>query len=548
MDSPAPKLRPTPEGWLAADALPQWPFMAPALQGELSETGELSIGRWGVGEVGRLRVAGLQGPFTIAPNRLAAAGGAALIAARGAPVLLLRGASADQVRQGSSGRFRVERRDDDWLVAGGADESELLQGLAAEPDRIVAEAEDYARRCDQLPTGDPLLRSLVIQGVHAALSSVRAYPDGAFAGLSAGLDYATPARTYFRDGYWTLPLLRRLEPDVVSAEIRLLASRVLDDGEAPSGVIIAGPHAERFEQRRLQELALVAAHWRAGEWWSDHFDSPLFFVLMVGDEAERDPGAARTYWPLLAAVFERYRRLKGPEGLPVKPHNDRDWADNVFRAGVVSYDIGLWVGALDVIARLGQAIDPPLAQAARDEAALARAAIDRVLWRGDHYVDYVRPGGSTEDHLTLDALMLLRFGAAPDARADAMLKAIADRLESRHNPTQPYGDFGVMCAWPPFSPDELRAKSADPYRYHNGGEWPWLDAVYAAERLRRGLPGWRYALTRWWEWCLAQGWAGPVEHYSVPFGRGSLLQAWSSLPAAVALEFADTVLAGDPEA
>jgi hypothetical protein len=38
-----------------------------------------------------------------------------------------------------------------------------------------------------------------------------------------------------------------------------------------------------------------------------------------------------------------------------------------------------------------------------------------------------------------------------------------------------------------------------------------------------------------------------VEHYSVPYGRGSLLQGWSSLPAAVALQYADTVMAGDPD-
>src|SRR5579863_2757494 len=115
MDSSSPKLRPTPEGWLAAETLPQWPFMAPALHGELSETGELTIGRWGVGEVGRLQVAGLQGPFTIAPNRLAAGGGAAVIAARSAPALLLQGATPEQIHPGSSGRMRVERRGDDWL-------------------------------------------------------------------------------------------------------------------------------------------------------------------------------------------------------------------------------------------------------------------------------------------------------------------------------------------------------------------------------------------------------------------------------------------------
>ena len=56
-------------------------------------------------------------------------------------------------------------------------------------------------------------------------------------------------------------------------------------------------------------------------------------------------------------------------------------------------------------------------------------------------------------------------------------------------------------------------------------------------KLRRGLGAARYPLTRWWEYCLAQGWAGPVEYFAPPFGRGSLLQGWSSMPAVVALKY-----------
>jgi glycogen debranching enzyme len=240
--------------------------------------------------------------------------------------------------------------------------------------------------------------------------------------------------------------------------------------------------------------------------------------------------------------------LRGPAGLPVKPHNDRDWADNVVREGLVAYDIGLWIGALDALATLGDRLDPALAAAAREAAAAARPAADAALWRGDHFVDYVRPDGWAETHLALDALTLLRFGAVPEPRALAVLDEVRAKLESRRNQDQPYGDFGMLCVFPPFADHAaLRAKSAFPYRYHNGGEWPWLEAIYAAERLRRGLAGWRYPLTRWWSYCLEQGWAGPVEHFSRPYGRGSLLQGWTSLPAAVALQYADRTLAGDPD-
>ena len=105
--------------------------------------------------------------------------------------------------------------------------------------------------------------------------------------------------------------------------------------------------------------------------------------------------------------------LRGPAGLPVKPRNDRDWADNVYREGLVAYDIGLWVGALDALAALGERLDPQLGAAARAEAAAARGAADAALWRGDRYADYVRPDGWAEAHLALDALMLLRVRRGP---------------------------------------------------------------------------------------------------------------------------------------
>jgi glycogen debranching enzyme len=544
-------MRPRADGLIATAALPEFPLMGPRLQGELSVEGDLTLSIWGAGEMGRLRIEGLQGPFVVGPNWIEARNGAGLFVAQSAPALALKGARPDGVWPSGAGGFIVEPRGADWVVAAGADEIEAAAALALDVPAIVKQAADHVARCDLLPAAEPLLRSLVMQGAHAALSSVRQDQHGAFAGLAAGLIYANPPRSYYRDSYWTTQLLLRVAPEVAGAQIDLLARSVQPDGEAPSAMIVGGAHAAAFEQRRLAEAAMAAIHWRLGEWWSDHFDSPLFFVLAVADHAAAtgDDALARRHWPTLAAIFRRYMALRGPQGLPVKPHNDRDWADNVARDGMVAYDLGLWIGALDALARLAARLDPPLADQARAEAAQARAAADAALWRGDHYADYVRPDGWTEPHLVLDALMLLRFDAAPDARASEVLARCRGVLESRHNPDQPYGDFGMLCAWPPFADHAaLRAKSAFPYRYHNGGEWPWLDAVFAAERLRRGLPGWRYPLTRWWEVCLEQGWAGAVEHFSAPYGRGSLLQAWSSLPAAVALEYSEQVLAGDPEA
>ena len=449
------------------------------------------------------------------------------------------------------GAIVIGQRGDDLVLAVGASLDEAERAAKLDAANIIAEAAAYANSCDRMPEADPVLRSMVQHGVHAALSSIRRDEDGSFAGLAAGQAYSAPARTYFRDGYWTLQPLLTLAPDIVRDQIRLLAKGVQPDGEAPSGVILSGrAQSAAWEVYRKRPDRLKDHHLRPDDWWSDHFDSPLFFVLAVGDyvRVTGDTAEAARHWPLVAAILDRYFALAGPDGLPLKPRQDRDWADNVFREGLVAYDLGLWVGALDVIADLGLALDPARAKAAERAAVLARQTIDGLLWTEARqgYADYRTPDGFIEDHLVIDSLTLARYDAVPAAKAVALLHSMERTLESRHNAAQPYGDWGVLCAYPPYKRvRDIRAKTAFAFRYHNGSDWPYWDGVYAEERLRRGLGGARYALTRWWEICLKEGWAGAVEYFSPPFGRGSLLQGWSAMPAAVALKYGLAALAED---
>ena len=88
-----------------------------------------------------------------------------------------------------------------------------------------------------------------------------------------------------------------------------------------------------------------------------------------------------------------------------------------YRQGFVAYDIGLWVGALAAIARLGETIDPPLAGRALAARAAALGSLDRALLRSEGwYADFASADGFTEDHLTLDSLALLAFDAVGDDR------------------------------------------------------------------------------------------------------------------------------------
>jgi hypothetical protein len=110
------------------------------------------------------------------------------------------------------------------------------------------------------------------------------------------------------------------------------------------------------------------------------------------------------------------------------------------------------------------------------------------------------------------------------------------RLESRHQPEQPWGDWGVMSVQPVY-PAWLRrrGKSRFPFRYHNGGAWPVWSGVLAEQQLLRRSPDWLYPLTRAWSYGLEQGWPNPVEYHSPPFAPGSPVNGWSAMPAAAML-------------
>jgi len=580
----APKLRPNAAGELETAHPLLLPIMAPRLQATCTPDGWIDMALWGAGSLGRVRFAPLGGPFVYGPNRISTRRGG-VFAAQSASVILIRGtrlagvypakrcawwhkirdnapkpsvAVADGRRTVtlSWGVIALAFDDGDLRISAGSSLEEAESGLHLAPEAIIAEAQAHQARCDRMPEADPLLRSMVMQGVHAALSSIRQNADGTFGGLAAGQDYSAPARTYYRDGYWTMQALLTLAPDAVREQIRILARGIQPDGEAPSGVLLTGAAQSaawnEYRATPVQDRRFPHHHNRPQDWWSDHFDSPLFFILALGDyvRATGDRAEARRHWPLVAAIIDRYRGLAGTDSvLPLKPRNDRDWADNVFREGLVAYDLGLFVGALDVAAELGAEHDPELSRACRDTASRARQEIEQRLYVAARhgYADYATGDGFVEDHLTLDSLTLSRFGAISDERARGLIAAIADNLETRHNKAQPYGDWGVMCAYPPYKRvRDLRAKTAFAFRYHNGSDWPYWDGVYAEERMRRGLGGVRYALTRWWQTCLAEGWAGAIEYFSPPFGRGSLLQGWSAMPAAAALKYGLAAVNAEP--
>ena len=83
---------------------------------------------------------------------------------------------------------------------------------------------------------------------------------GRFKGFIAGIVYQSPARTYYRDGYWTAISILKYRPDMVRNQILTLAAGINKDGKCPSAV------KSNFKN-----------------WWGNHYDSPSFFAILLYD-------------------------------------------------------------------------------------------------------------------------------------------------------------------------------------------------------------------------------------------------------------------------
>jgi len=356
------------------------------------------------------------------------------------------------------------------------------------------------------------LRAMYISCINCALSAYKDIPKLEFKALFAGIAYQSPARTYYRDGYSTMLCLLRIAPELIKNQIITLARGVNKDGSCPSAVI-ASAQKKSF--------------------WDGHYDSPAFMIIMVYDYILQTGDYALltqeiNNLPLIDTLENCLQWLNTQTdgtGLIVKPPSCRlDWADNVYREGYVTYIEALYAQAVYAMStfyhKLGH---EKQADALTAQYQQIKNAINTHLWdeAQGHYINYVSEN-CREDNLSLDTVFCILYNLADKPRAKRHLQACKQQLEA---------DFGVRCVAPIYKyQSHLVEKSAFPTRYHNGSDWPYLDGLYALALMRYGFDA-SHALTRWFEYSLAQGWYTPVEYFSPAYGRGSLLQAWSATPA-----------------
>ncbi len=422
-----------------------------------------------------------------------------------------------KVKKGDKGIFR-------YVISAGTrgdytfcDVKERLKNF----DSAMKEAQDYI---DSLvcPAGitDPMEQTYYKSLLNCSLSNYKEL--GKFKGFLAGIVYQFPARTYYRDGYWTVLSVLPVKPELVRNEIITLAHGINKKGECGTAV--------RYNFK---------CH------WGNHYDSPSFFVIMTYDYlvhtgdmsvlGEKVNGAS--IYELICAVLERFKREVDGTGLLVKggKFNRRDWCDNVFRGGYVTYDEALYCRALqaagEISAKLGK---KERAEAFEKDYKKVKKAINTLLWNEEKgwYNNYA-DGDFTEDNLSIDTVVTVLFGIADEERARRVLANMEKYLETRNNKEQGMGDWGTMSVYPYYKRAwDIVQKSSLPAYYHNGGDWPYLSNVYAYAKLMYGMD-YKYPLLRWFEYNVEKGNYTPVEFYSPIHPDGSLLQAWSSTGAFV---------------
>ncbi len=357
--------------------------------------------------------------------------------------------------------------------------------------------------------------------LNASLSNYKEL--GKFKGFLAGIVYQFPARTYYRDAYWTVLSVLPVKPKLVRNEIITLANGISKKGECPSAV--------KFNFKN---------------YWGNHYDSPSFFVLMLYDYLVHTKDFSILEEKVKAGkvidsanlVLKRLMKETDATGLLVKggDYNRRDWCDNVFRSTYVTYDEALYARALFAMSEIYKVCygDDVKAKDYEDKYNKVVNAINELLWDDEKgwFVNY-KSDKFVEDNLSIDTVPIVLFGLTSEERADRMLKNMQKLLESKNNKEQGAGDFGTLSVYPFYkNTEDIVQKSSLPYYYHNGGDWPYLSCVYAYAKLMRGMD-YIYPLTRWFEFNAEKGNYTPIEFFSPIHPDGSMLQAWSSTGAFV---------------
>lgn len=354
-------------------------------------------------------------------------------------------------------------------------------------------------------------KALYCSSMFTALENYKEIPN--FSALTAGVNYVSPFRTYYRDSYWTILCLHKEHKDIVKNQIITLAKGIKDDGECPSA---------------------VKADYTS--FWGGHYDSPFFFVMEVFDYINHSGdnsilneviNGKFTILELCQKVVNRMMTFADDTHLIYKrgPLNRLDWADAVNRDGYVTYDECLYCRALMCLGSILGGDNIYL-----KEAEVVKDAINNILWSEDlgYYVNYI-DGDYTEANLSIDTILAVLFEIVPTDKKERFIDNLENKLYAKNHAE--LEDFGVLTVYPNYKRyTDILSKSSLPYWYHNGANWPYWTGMFAYMLMLNGRD-YEYALSHTFNFAIKNHKLTPLEYISPYFGDGSNLQAWSATPA-----------------
>ena len=237
---------------------------------------------------------------------------------------------------------------------------------------------------------------------------------------------------------------------------------------------------QRADGKITHEISQGAGHvdWYSYPYAFYHGDTSPFWILAFGEywRQTNDAVLLKELWPNVRRAYQwSLATDKNGDGLMENPSAGAGALElGDLQVGILSdiYMNGVWVAALDRVARMAETVgEPAIATQARAIRAKALATIEAKFWMPDtrQYAFALLEDGAVNANLTAWASTAMAFGVLDTVRGAEMAAKLATS-----NITTDWGARPLSATSPLF----------DPLHYNNGAVWPFVTGFVSLAEYR----------------------------------------------------------------